>query len=80
MHNNKNYSKYQATHAWAELYINDLGWVGFDPTNRCCPDERYIRISCGLDASYAAPIRGIVNGGLKESLNIDVQTLEVSAQ
>ncbi|MDC3111129.1 transglutaminase family protein [Pelagibacteraceae bacterium] len=80
MHNNKNDSKYQATHAWAELYINDLGWVGFDPTNRCCPDERYIRVSCGLDSSYAAPIRGIVNGGMKESLDIDVQTLEVSTQ
>ena len=80
MHNNKNDSKYQATHAWAELYINDLGWVGFDPTNRCCPDERYIRVSCGLDATYAAPIRGIVNGGTRENLDIDVQTLEVSAQ
>ena len=30
MHKNRNDSEFQATHAWAELYINKLGWVGFD--------------------------------------------------
>ena len=39
-----------------------LGWVGFDPANRCCPDERYIRLGSGLDAQDAAPIRGISRG------------------
>ena len=26
-----------------------LGWVGFDPANRICPTERYVRLACGLD-------------------------------
>ena len=80
MHKNKNDSEFQATHAWAELYIDKLGWIGFDPTNKCCPDERYIRVSCGLDASFAAPIRGIFYGDSDEKLNISVQTIENSAQ
>ena len=80
MHKNKNDSEFQATHAWAELYIENLGWIGFDPTNDCCPDERYIRVSCGLDASYAAPIRGIYYGNTKEKLDIYVQTSESSDQ
>ena len=85
MHNNSNSSEFQSTHAWAEFYIQNLGWVGFDPTNNCCPDERYVRVSCGLDASYAAPIRGVFYGysnqdNIIESLDIDVETFENNAQ
>jgi transglutaminase-like putative cysteine protease len=32
-----------ATHAWAEAHIPGLGWVGFDPANNMCPDDRYVR-------------------------------------
>ena len=37
------------THAWAELFIPDLGWIGFDPSHKKCIDEKYVRISCGYD-------------------------------
>ena len=62
-----------------------MGWVGFDPTNNCSPDERYIRVSCGLDANYAAPIKGVFYGrsnsnGSIEKLKISVQTLEYNSQ
>jgi len=63
---------HEASHAWAELYVTDLGWVGFDPANRCCPDARYIRIGSGLDATDAAPIRGISLGAGVESMDISV--------
>lgn len=61
-----------ATHAWAEIYVSGLGWVGFDPANRCSPDERYIRLGSGLDAQDAAPIRGISRGLGVESLKVTV--------
>ncbi len=85
MHNNSHSSEFQSTHAWAEFFIDDLGWVGFDPTNGCSPDERYIRVSCGLDASEAAPIKGVFYGhngqnNLIENLDIHVQTLENNSQ
>lgn len=56
-----------AAHAWAEIWIEGLGWVGFDPANRCCPDDRYIRLGSGLDAQGAAPIRGIARGQTAET-------------
>ena len=85
MHNNSHSSEYQSTHAWAEFYIDNLGWVGFDSTNNCSPDERYIRVSCGLDANYAAPIKGVFydrssQAGLIENLDIHVQTLQSDSQ
>lgn len=48
------------THGWVEALVPDLGWVGFDPSNRVCVTEHYLRLSCGLDAHAAAPIRGSV--------------------
>lgn len=48
------------THGWAEALVPELGWVGFDPSNRVCVTDHYLRIACGLDADEAAPIRGSV--------------------
>jgi transglutaminase-like putative cysteine protease len=63
---------HEAAHAWAELHIPGLGWVGFDPANRCCPDARYIRLGSGFDAQDAAPIRGIARGGGTEAMDVTV--------
>src|SRR5262249_35384132 len=51
------------THAWAEAFVDGLGWVGFDVTNGLSPTDRYVRLCTGLDANDAAPVRGIVTGG-----------------
>lgn len=64
------------THAWAEAHVPDLGWVGFDAANRLCPTERYVRLSCGLDADDAAPLRGSHAGGGKESLSARVDMVQ----
>jgi transglutaminase-like putative cysteine protease len=65
-----------ASHAWAELYVDQLGWVGFDAANRQCPDERYVRVACGRDYRDAAPVRGVRVGGSAESLEVDVSIAE----
>ncbi len=49
-------------HAWAEAFVPDLGWVGFDPTNGVCPSDAYVRVAIGLDALGAAPVRGMRYG------------------
>lgn len=63
---------YEAAHAWAEVWLDTLGWVGFDPANAVCPDDRYIRLGSGYDAGDAAPIRGIAHGLVEESLDVSV--------
>ncbi len=65
-------SPHEAAHAWAEIWVEGLGWVGFDASNGCCPDERYVRLGCGFDARDAAPIRGVALGQTVESLDVTV--------
>jgi len=62
-----------ATHAWAEVYIPDLGWTGFGVSNRISPDGRYVRVATGLDYSDASPISGLTFGGQNETISVDVQ-------
>lgn len=69
----------EASHAWAELYIPDLGWVGFDASNGVCPNEHYVRVGSGFDALDAAPIRGVAQGQGTEAMKVDVNVVE-SAQ
>ena len=60
------------THAWAEAWVDGIGWIGFDPSNDVCPTEHYVRLCSGLDAVGAAPIRGNVLGETRESLEVSV--------
>lgn len=69
-----------AHHAWAEAWVEGLGWVGFDPANLMCPTERYVRLATGLDAGTAAPIRGTRKGGENETLDVIVEVQQQGAQ
>jgi transglutaminase-like putative cysteine protease len=61
-----------AGHAWAEAFVGDLGWVGFDPTNAVCQTDAYVRVAVGLDALSAAPIRGSRYGVGGEVLQVAI--------
>jgi len=60
----------EASHAWAEVLVPDLGWVGFDPANGASPSDRYVRVACGFDYLSAAPVRGARLGGGAERLYV----------
>jgi transglutaminase-like putative cysteine protease len=62
-----------ASHAWAEVHLQGLGWVGFDAANKICPDDRYVRLSTGLDYKDAAPISGMVVGHAAETMNVAIR-------
>ncbi|MBV1701008.1 MAG: transglutaminase family protein [Hyphomicrobiales bacterium] len=61
-----------AGHAWAEAYVEGLGWMGFDPAHGLCTTDRYVRVAYGADAADAAPIRGARIGGHDEQLKVEV--------
>ena len=62
-----------AGHAWAEVFVSDLGWVGFDPANCICTTEAHARVAIGLDYLGAAPVRGTRYGGGTETLTVSVK-------
>jgi transglutaminase-like putative cysteine protease len=72
-----------SSHAWAEAFVDHLGWVSFDPTNRSSATEAHIRTAVGLDYAEASPIRGIRSGGGTETMKAAVafpNQLQLQAQ
>ena len=65
-----------AMHAWAEAHVDELGWVGFDPSNGISPDLRYVRVATGLDYTEAAPVTGTRIGGDRESLSVQIRVAQ----
>lgn len=47
-------------HAWAEVYIPNVGWVGFDPTNDMLANHNHIKVAHGKDYNDCAPLKGVV--------------------
>ncbi len=63
-----------ASHAWAEAFVDGIGWIGFDVSNAICPDDRYVRVATGLDYREAAPIHGLRMGDHgEEALEVSIQ-------
>ncbi|PKQ01552.1 MAG: transglutaminase family protein [Alphaproteobacteria bacterium HGW-Alphaproteobacteria-12] len=73
-------TEYEASHAWAEAYIDGLGWVGFDVANRICPADAHVRVACGLDYLEAAPVRGLRRGGGEETMEVRLRVDAGAAQ
>jgi len=61
-----------ATHAWAEAYMDGVGWIGFDVSNGYSPDERYVRVATGLDYRDCSPISGIRFGPATENMLVEL--------
>jgi transglutaminase-like putative cysteine protease len=69
-----------AGHAWAETYVEHLGWVGFDPANGIGTTEAHVRVAVGLDYLGAAPVRGVRYGGNGETLRVAVHVDQADRQ
>ena len=61
-----------ASHAWVAVYCDGVGWVDFDPTNRCVVGEKHITLGWGRDFSDVTPMRGLVLGGGVQKLQVAV--------
>jgi len=70
----------EAGHAWAEAYVENLGWVGFDPTNGISTTDAHVRVAMGLDYLGAAPVRGTRYGGGGETMQVAVQVEQARQQ
>jgi transglutaminase-like putative cysteine protease len=63
-----------ATHAWCEVFLPDLGWTEFDPTNGIAESHDLIRIAASRRPQDAAPVSGVIFGDPgRASLEVHVQ-------
>jgi transglutaminase-like putative cysteine protease len=71
-HRQADRSAADATHAWVEALLPELGWVGVDPTNNVLAGERHIRVAVGRDYSDVPPTHGIFKGLAASELSVSV--------
>ncbi|HEY0760610.1 MAG TPA: transglutaminase family protein [Acidisarcina sp.] len=62
-----------ATHAWVEALLPQLGWVGFDPTNCLIASDRHIRAALGRDYADVPPTKGVYRGRTDSELYVAVR-------
>ncbi|MBO0593077.1 transglutaminase family protein [Cellulophaga sp. E16_2] len=60
LHQGNGYFGDSQMHAWAEVYILNIGWVGFDPTNNLLVGTNHIKVCHGKDYQDCSPLKGIV--------------------
>jgi transglutaminase-like putative cysteine protease len=70
----------EAGHAWAEAFVPDIGWVGFDPANGISPTDQHVRVAIGLDFLGASPVRGARKGGGSEALSVTIHVEQAAGQ
>ena len=61
-----------ATHAWVEVFLPSLRWVGFDPTNNIIAGERHVVVAVGRDYADVPPSRGVYKGEADSELAVGV--------
>jgi transglutaminase-like putative cysteine protease len=62
-----------ASHAWVEVLLPHLNWVGFDPTNDLIASNRHIRTAVGRDYADVPPTHGVFRGKTGSELYVAVQ-------
>ena len=61
-----------ATHAWVEVFLPSLRWIGLDPTNNAEAGERHITAAIGRDYNDVPPSRGVYKGESESQLAVGV--------
>ena len=61
-----------ASHAWFAVYVPGHGWFDFDPTNGKAISEEFIVTARGRDFGDVSPLKGILFGGGKHTLKVEV--------
>ena len=69
----KDRSTPDASHAWVEVLLPHLGWIGFDPTNNLIAHHQHIRTAVGRDYADVPPTHGVFRGSAESELYVAVQ-------
>ena len=67
-----------ASHAWVQVYLPEVGWKGFDPTNGILTQTDHVRVAVGRNYVDATPTSGTIYvGGGSEMLSVNVSVVPV---
>lgn len=66
------------SHAWFAVFVPELGWVDFDPTNDLLPDERHVTTAWGRDYADVTPLKGVIFGGGSHTLEVAVDMVRLN--
>lgn len=66
-----------ASHAWFAIYVPNVGWLEFDPTNNQVPSTQHLTIGWGRDYADITPLKGIIlsSGAHKLDVSVDVRRI-----
>ncbi len=67
-----------ASHAWAEAWVPERGWIGYDPTNPIKVGPQHVAVAVGRDYHDVAPTRGVFVGRANEEMEVDVRITEAA--
>jgi transglutaminase-like putative cysteine protease len=68
-----------AMHAWLAVWLGEeIGWVGFDPTNGVAAATDHIEVAVGRDYADVAPIGGVIvtSGPQRSTHSVDVAPVD----
>lgn len=64
-----------ASHAWVSVWCPPIGWIEFDPTNGIRAGLDHIALAWGRDFGDVSPLRGVIVGGGRHTLNVRVTVM-----
>jgi transglutaminase-like putative cysteine protease len=65
-----------ATHAWISVWCGEeVGWIGFDPTNDILVADDHIVLANGRDYADVAPIDGVILAAGAQTLTVEVDVI-----
>lgn len=66
-----------ASHAWCSVYIPEVGWLDFDPTNHLIPVDQHVTVGWGRDFADVTPLKGVFYGDGRHELKVSVDMVRV---
>lgn len=69
--------KESQSHAWVEIWLPTLGWVGVDPTNNTIVNDHFVRVAVGRDFTDVPPNKGIYRGSANQKISVRVESRQL---
>lgn len=66
-------SPHGATHAWAQIFLPEAGWLDFDPTSGSVGRRALVIVAVVPDPYDATPLHGTFTGSASDTLGMEVR-------